>query len=97
MSSAGTPAARWRADALCWEEQAAPELFFPIGTTGPAMEQAEAAKEVCRRCPVITQCLEWALATRQDAGVWGGKTEDERRLVHRRGRARQYDLRKRAT
>ena len=39
----------WRHRALCRDED--PELFFPIGTTGPAVVQIEQAKAVCRRCP----------------------------------------------
>ena len=56
-----------------------PELFFPIGTTGPAIAQIEEAKKVCRRCDVREQCLQWALEAGQDHGVWGGLSEDERR------------------
>ena len=73
----------WRHSALCRDED--PELFFPIGTTGPAAMQIEEAKTVCRRCPVTTDCLTWALDTSQDAGVWGGLSEDERRALKRRG------------
>jgi WhiB family redox-sensing transcriptional regulator len=73
----------WRHRALCRDED--PELFFPIGTTGPAVVQIEAAKAVCRRCPVTTQCLTWAMESGQDAGVWGGLSEDERRALKRRG------------
>jgi WhiB family redox-sensing transcriptional regulator len=71
----------WRNRAACLDED--PELFFPVGSTGPAVEQTERAKAVCAGCDVITQCLEWALTTGQDAGVWGGKTEDERRALRR--------------
>jgi hypothetical protein len=49
----------WRHNAVCREED--PELFFPIGNTGPALLQIEEAKAVCRRCPVMEQCLQWAL------------------------------------
>jgi WhiB family redox-sensing transcriptional regulator len=69
-----------------------PELFFPIGTTGPALIQIEEAKSVCRRCPVSGQCGQWALESGQDSGVWGGLSEDERRRMKRRAarnRARQ--------
>ncbi|MGH8905660.1 MAG: WhiB family transcriptional regulator [Egibacteraceae bacterium] len=76
----------WRHKAACSDED--PELFFPVGTTGPAIEQTERAKAVCARCPVAAQCLEWALNTGQDAGVWGGMSEDERRAL-RRGRQRR--------
>jgi WhiB family transcriptional regulator, redox-sensing transcriptional regulator len=78
----------WRHDAACLDSD--PELFFPIGTTGGAVDQIEEAKDVCRRCPVAETCLQWALDTAQDAGVWGGLSEDERRALKRRnGRARR--------
>jgi WhiB family transcriptional regulator, redox-sensing transcriptional regulator len=77
----------WRHRALCRDED--PELFFPIGNTGPALLQVEEAKAVCRRCPVTDECLSWALESGQDAGVWGAMSEDERRaLKRRRARAR---------
>lgn len=77
----------WRHSALCRDED--PELFFPVGNSGPALLQIEEAKAVCMRCPVREQCLEFALSSGQDAGVWGGLSEDERRsLKRRRARAR---------
>ncbi|MCL2780458.1 MAG: WhiB family transcriptional regulator [Actinomycetia bacterium] len=72
----------WRHRAICRDED--PELFFPIGNTGPALLQIEQAKAVCHRCAVIQECLAWALETGQDAGVWGGLSEDERRALKRR-------------
>lgn len=72
----------WRSRAACLEED--PELFFPIGNTGPAIAQAERAKAVCARCEVQAVCLRWALENNQDAGVWGGMSEDERRALKRR-------------
>ncbi|HTR71943.1 MAG TPA: WhiB family transcriptional regulator [Mycobacteriales bacterium] len=72
----------WRHHAACRDED--PELFFPIGTTGPAQRQVAEAKVVCRRCEAIDACLMWALDNDQDAGVWGGLDEDERRVVKRR-------------
>ncbi|MFF8786819.1 WhiB family transcriptional regulator [Streptomyces sp. NPDC015125] len=79
----------WRYSAVCAEED--PELFFPIGSTGPALLQIEEAKAVCHRCSVMDQCLQWALKSGEDSGVWGGLSEDERRAVKRhaaRNRAR---------
>jgi WhiB family redox-sensing transcriptional regulator len=73
----------WRHRAACRDED--PELFFPIGNTGPALLQIEEARAVCRRCPVMEDCLTWALGTGQDAGVWGGMSEDERSALKRRG------------
>ncbi|MGH8896685.1 MAG: WhiB family transcriptional regulator [Egibacteraceae bacterium] len=75
----------WRDRAACLGTNT--ELYFPVGTTGPALEQADHAKAVCRQCPVITHCLDWALATGQHAGIWGGCTEDERRTLRRARRA----------
>lgn len=72
----------WRHLAECLDED--PELFFPIGNTGPALIQIEQAKSVCRRCPVLQTCQSWALASGQDFGVWGGLSEDERRALKRR-------------
>jgi WhiB family transcriptional regulator, redox-sensing transcriptional regulator len=73
----------WRHDAAC--QDADPELFFPIGNTGPALLQIAEAKKVCQRCTVLESCLQWALESGQDAGVWGGLSEDERRALKRRG------------
>ena len=72
----------WRHRAGCREEK--PELFFPVGTSGPALLQIAEAKTVCRRCPVVSECLTWALEGGHDAGVWGGMSEDERRALKRR-------------
>jgi WhiB family redox-sensing transcriptional regulator len=33
----------------------------------------------------MDSCLQWALESGQDAGVWGGMSEDERRAQKRRG------------
>jgi WhiB family redox-sensing transcriptional regulator len=71
----------WVHRARCKEED--PELFFPIGTTGPAGAQIAAAKAICMLCEVRMECLEWSMATGQDAGVWGGLSEEERRALRR--------------
>jgi WhiB family transcriptional regulator, redox-sensing transcriptional regulator len=72
----------WRNQAECLDED--PELFFPIGNTGPALDQIEKAKVVCHRCEVLETCLKWAIESRQDAGVWGGLSAEERRALKRR-------------
>jgi len=71
----------WRLEAAC--RDADPELFFPGGDTKPA--QVKTAKLICRGCRVNATCLSWALASGQEAGIWGGLTEDERRGLQRRG------------
>ena len=75
-------------DSTSWRELAAcrdydPELFFPIGKAGLGRAEVQQAKAVCAECPVREQCLEFALKTGQDFGVWGGCDEDERRLLRR--------------
>ena len=73
----------WRSDAAC--RDADPELFFPDGDISSARAQVKTAKLICRGCPVSATCLNWALASGQEAGIWGGLTEDERRRLSRRG------------
>jgi WhiB family redox-sensing transcriptional regulator len=76
----------WLRRAACVGED--PELFFPVGTQGPALRDAAAAKRVCARCPVSVQCLSYALSSRQAAGVWGGTCEEERDALLRTSRDR---------
>ena len=79
----------WRDRAECLDS-GDPELFFPVGNTGPALEQIEQAKLICSACSVRDVCLAWAMEHNQDAGVWGGLSEDERRSLKRRAaRARR--------
>jgi len=61
-----------------------PELFYPVGTSGPALLQIAEAKRLCRRCPKIDRCLTQALTAGEDYGIWGGMSEDERRALRRR-------------
>jgi WhiB family transcriptional regulator, redox-sensing transcriptional regulator len=79
---------QWLNESRCLTED--PELFFPVGNTGPAVDQIEQAKSVCRECGVATQCLEYAIKENQDTGVWGGLSEDERKSLKRKyARARR--------
>lgn len=71
----------WRTGAACRSTD--PELFFPVGTTGPAVDQIDSAKAVCSTCPSQAPCLDFALTTNQDSGVWGGTSEEERRKLRR--------------
>ena len=71
----------WRDGAAC--RDADPDLFFPIGTTGPSLDQINEAKRICLSCPVRKQCLARALELGAASGIWGGTTEDERRALRR--------------
>jgi WhiB family redox-sensing transcriptional regulator len=77
----------WRNRAVCKDTD--PDLFFPVGTTGQALVQIDRAKEVCGTCPVKSECLEYALETNQDSGIWGGLDEEQRRNIRRQAAARQ--------
>jgi WhiB family transcriptional regulator, redox-sensing transcriptional regulator len=90
----GTPvsirAAMW--NDLSWREQAAchdiaTEIFFPVGLTGSSLNETARAKKICRSCAAVDACLEFALRTNQDHGIWGAHTEDERRALRRARRA----------
>lgn len=67
----------WREDAAC--HGMATDIFFPDSD-----QDAGLAKEICASCPVQEECLEYALMTRQNDGVWGGLNETERRRLRRR-------------
>jgi len=64
----------WQDHGLC--KQSDPEAFFP--EKGGSTKQAKA---VCKRCPITDECLRWALDNRERYGIWGGKSEYERRLI----------------
>jgi len=72
----------WRVEAAC--QDADPELFFPDGDIRSARAKVKMARLICRGCPVTATCLSWSLASGEEAGIWGGLTEDERRRLRRR-------------
>lgn len=80
----------WRHWAECRRDGHDPETWHPVGNTAAAIAQAEEAKAVCRTCPVMEQCRQYALEHRIDEGIWGGLDERERRRIHRRKTARAY-------
>lgn len=78
----------WQHLAACRGEAA---LFFPERSDEPREERLAreaSAKAICSTCAVRTECLEYALRTRESHGVWGGLNEYERRaLLRERERA----------
>lgn len=74
-------------DGEVWREQANCRgtdlnLFFPErGASGGG--HMPDALDVCRPCPVRAQCFEFACATNQPEGIWGGTTEGQRRKMRR--------------
>ncbi len=76
----GKHADRWWQLAACADGD--PDLFFLPVEQGPLVE---AAKSVCRTCPVLRSCLAWAVRHPDQAlhGVWGATTSAERRALAR--------------
>lgn len=68
------PPPPWTVEALC--AQTDPEVFFP---EKGGRHQTGRAKAVCAACPVTTVCLQYAIANREEFGVWGGTSPEERR------------------
>lgn len=72
----------WREDAACQIEY--PESFFPLGWGSGYTRQIAEAKAICATCPVIDECLAWALDSRDGHAILGGTTPDERANMRRR-------------
>ena len=64
---------KWMDQALC--PQTDPEIFFP--EKGGSTREA---KRVCAKCPVLEECLDYAIESDQRYGIWGGLSERERRI-----------------
>lgn len=71
----------WRQAAACRGKD--PDMFFAVANTPAGTAQRREAKRVCASCPVRPECLEWALETRQAAGVWGGMSARKRQTLKR--------------
>lgn len=66
----------WRDQSACRDIE--PSTFFPI-----EIDEISQAKNICLGCSVRDECLDFALRANQEAGIWGGTTEDERRRLRR--------------
>ena len=81
----------WKKRAACRGED--PALWFPRGdqdaVRGGVPRSVRAmnkiAREICEICPVIDECLSYAIELDLRWGTWGGLTERDRaRLTRRR-------------
>jgi WhiB family redox-sensing transcriptional regulator len=68
----------WMVDGVC--RQVDPDLFFPEY----GQNVTKHARKVCASCPVMDECLAYALAHPGILGVWGGTSESERRVLRQR-------------
>lgn len=80
---------RWKEDGLCWNTAPPGERETPFFPGGEGPEHYAEAKMICRACPVIDDCLEYAMQTKQPAGVWGGLTPAERIRLRKRRMSRR--------
>ncbi len=67
-----------------------PELWF-----AEQPRFVEQAKELCRECPVLAECLAGAVDRREPWGVWGGELLVNGEIVARkrgRGRPRKSEI-----
>jgi WhiB family transcriptional regulator, redox-sensing transcriptional regulator len=66
----------WTADAACVGQT---DLFFaPAGERPETRTMREArARAICRTCPVLLPCRDWARENRE-YGFWGGESEENR-------------------
>lgn len=74
----------WMLEAACLSHD--PELWYP--PKGQRYNphypnETTLALQVCRGCPVIAECLTYALTNRIDTGIWGGLTESRREQLRR--------------
>lgn len=76
----------WAAYGKCRDYD--PELFFPEGLHPEDRPETKAALAICQRCPVLAQCLGYALSHPRAAwyGIWGGKLPDQRLKLNRQRR-----------
>lgn len=67
--------AEWCKEGICRGEDE--QTFFPSVGKNPT----HARKDLCANCPVITECLDYAIMYDED-GVWGGLTKKQRKKLH---------------
>ena len=69
----------WREDASCRGYDGA--VFFPDDGDTAGINYA---RSICAGCPVMEDCLTYAVEMNQTEGIWGGATKQERRRLRRR-------------
>ena len=86
MPTAGTqvvtlPPRTWQSRAACRDLD--PDLFTPGEREGEDAQHLQDAALFCHQapCPVLAECLQWALDNEEETGVWGGKLATEREAM----------------
>lgn len=60
-----------------------PDLFFGDSAAGAAHTDIRMAKTLCQQCPITNECLTYALEAKEEWGVWGGMSTQERKRLKR--------------
>jgi len=76
----------WQFRGACSDGDFPDSIFFPDwseGTLADKKAHRELVADLCCRCQVRVECLEFAVRTDQKYGWWGGKSEQERQRIRR--------------
>lgn len=85
---------KWMERGLCWNT-APPGMdkweFFPntaeqVESKTEQLDSYAAARRLCRNCEVVDDCLDYAIRSNQQFGMWGGYTPKERMRIRRQRR-----------
>jgi WhiB family redox-sensing transcriptional regulator len=71
----------WQAFAACRTADVDLDAFFP-----GRGDRTDEARAICATCTVRDECLEYAMENGIQHGIWGGKSERERRKMRRQQR-----------
>lgn len=67
------------------------EIFFYEGSAAGHERASAIAKKICSGCPIAEPCLTYAVHNKEEFGIWGGKTPNERRILKDRMRRGRHD------
>lgn len=72
----------WKEQGKCWGKARTPETdyWFPDDEDPDYKQKIITAKRICNICPVIKECLAYAILNEEHYGIWGGKTLKERNM-----------------
>lgn len=73
----------WKLRGDCGQLETTKAMYIFFGPAGPEhkdlkMRREQLAKNICRGCKVLSNCLAYAIK-HDEKGIWGGTTENERR------------------
>tara|TARA_R100001460_G_scaffold2077_6_gene7091 strand:- start:62 stop:367 length:306 start_codon:yes stop_codon:yes gene_type:complete len=71
--------------------QANPEAYFPEKEQAISeYENRQMAYRLCQDCPVILECLNYAVEANEKYGIWGGLTTAQRQKLQNRKVAKKW-------